>query len=355
MLHHKFLLSKHTVESCIRNLREIPEPNVVLISQIKPDHCHEETLRQLDPTSPVTTILAESAAAKKIRGFKHFNPAMVHSLRPFSVKNPDSVIRFYIPPIVPGGAPGEATISFVPAKVDIAGLHNAIGVTYRPPSQYAALGRPFTPNYSRPRTASSQSYQNPYANLPMTPPESPPPREPTFNRYRSGTNTSTVSTPDSDHSQTFSSSHNLSLSSSVSSVCSTARPIGHSEKTLSFIYSPHGVDYNLIRAYASSHLVQSAALPLTLLLHSFDRVSNPWWMGGNVSAGLPGGVEIARNLMARCWVSAHDEDKENTGVSTLQVKTRKYRLDEVEKMVHEQSGTTTVLNLGVGQELILKS
>ena len=74
-----------------------------------------------------------------------------------------------------------------------------------------------------------------------------------------------------------------------------------------------------------------------------------------MSAGLPGGVEIARNLMAKYWVSAHDEDKENSGVSTLQVKTRKYRLDEVEIMVQEQAGTTTVLNLGVGQELVLKS
>lgn len=78
-------------------------------------------------------------------------------------------------------------------------------------------------------------------------------------------------------------------------------------------------------------------------------------MGGNVSAGLPGGVEIARNLMARCWISAHDEDKENTGLSTRSVKTRKYRLDEVEKMVSELSGSTSVVNLGVGRELVLES
>ena len=355
MWHHKFLLSKHTVESSIRDLSEIPEPNIVLISQEKPDHCHEDTLRQLDPTSPITTILAEPAAAKKIRSFKHFNPTMVHSLRPFSLKNPESVIRFLIPPIVPGGAAGEATISFIPAKVDLAGVHNAIGVTYRPPSQYAIPRRPFSPEQSYPPANSSYYKQTPYANLPMTPPDSPMPRENPFSRYRSGTNTSTNSTPESDHSQTFSSNPNLSVSSSVSSVSSTARRANHSEKTLSFIYSPHGVDYNLIRNYASSHLVQSAALPLTLLLHSFDRVNNPWWMGGNVSAGLPGGVEIARNLMARCWISAHDEDKENTGLSTRSVKTRKYRLDEVEKMVSELSGSTSVVNLGVGRELVLES
>ena len=100
--------------------------------------------------------------------------------------------------------------------------------------------------------------------------------------------------------------------------------------------------------------MQAAALPLTLLLHSFDRVQNPWWMGGNVAAGLPGGVEIARNLMARCWVSAHDEDKDNTGLSVMQVKTRKYNIEEVDEMVRSLSGSTSVFNLGVGQELVLK-
>ena len=78
-------------------------------------------------------------------------------------------------------------------------------------------------------------------------------------------------------------------------------------------------------------------------------------MGGNVAAGLPGGVEIAQNLMARCWVSAHDEDKDNSGVSVLQVKTRKYNTEEVVEMVRDQSGSTSVVNLGVGQEIVLKA
>ena len=125
------------------------------------------------------------------------------------------------------------------------------------------------------------------------------------------------------------------------------------EKALSVIYSPHGVSYNLIRAYATSHLVKAAALPLTLLMHSFDRVENPWWMGGNVAAGLPGGVEIARNLMARCWVSAHDEDKNNTGISVKNVKIHKHSLQEViSEMV---DADTRVLNLGVGEEMQLRA
>ena len=127
------------------------------------------------------------------------------------------------------------------------------------------------------------------------------------------------------------------------------------EKTLSLIYSPHGVSYDLIRPYASSHLVTSAALPLTALLHSFDRVQNPWWLGGNVNAGLPGGVEIAQNLMARCWISAHDEEKENSGLAVMKVATRKYNAEQVRELVARSKGGTDVAVLDCGEELILKA
>lgn len=127
----------------------------------------------------------------------------------------------------------------------------------------------------------------------------------------------------------------------------------HSGKALSVIYSPHGVDYTLIHTYAS-HLVNIAALPLTLLLHSFDRVQNPWWMGGNIAAGLPGGVEIARNLMAKCWISAHDEDKDNSGLSVMSTKTRKHSIEEVRAMLRQGRGSNTdVANLASGAEMVL--
>ena len=349
MWHPKFLLSKHTTPSCIPHLSNIPEPNVVLISQDKPDHCHEATLRQLDPTSPITTILAEPTAAKKIRGMKFFNPDMVHSLRPFSERKPDSVIRFFIPPIVPGGAPGEATISFIPAKLDMAKVHNAIGVTYRPPSSSCMPARPFSPTSqnSQPPVHQSQYIPAPQ-NLPMTPPESPTWQS---SAIRTDSNPiSSISTPSSHQSN---SNHHLSVSSK-SSVTSTSRI--HSEKALSLIYSPHGVNYSLIRAYASTHLVSVAALPLTLLLHSFDRVENPWYLGGNVAAGSPGGIEIAQNLMARCWISAHDEDKDNTGLSVKSVKTRKYTKEEVREMLRQElRSNVNIANLGPGAEMILKA
>ena len=342
MFHRKFLLSKHTTPACIQNLSELPEPNVVLISQVKPDHCNEATLRQLDSTSPITTILAEPAAAKKIRSMKHFHPSMVHSLRPFSEQKPDSITRFCIPSTHPGGAPGEATISFIPARIDVAGLHNAIGITYRPPSSPYGFVRPLSPNVSN-KDSSMHQQQYPSAKLPTTPPDSPVTRTESY--------TSSIPTSSAPSNSFSAHYHSVSLSS-VSSSSSSRRPnYKATEKALSVIYSPHGVDYSLIRPYAASHLVQSAALPLTLLLHSFDRVNNPWWMGGNVAAGFPGGVEIARSLMARCWVSAHDEEKDNTGISVANVTTRKYNLAEVGEMV---DGGTKVANLTAGEELVLR-
>lgn len=351
MWHPKFLLSKHTSPSCIQNLSHIHEPNVVLISQDRPDHCHEATLRQLDPTSPITTILAEPAAAKKIRGFKFFNPDMVHSLREYE-KKPDSVIRFGIHPIINGGTPGEVTISFIPAKMDMAGVHNATGITYRPPSSSYLPSNPFSPisptNQSRFYQASQQTPIP--VDLPPTPPKTPT-RQTSALSYTSNPLSST-SSPPSQHCSTFS-NHNRSISS-ASSVTSTSRM--HTERALSVIYSPHGVNYPLIENYASKHLMNIAALPLTLLLHSFDRVNNPWWMGGNIAAGLPGGVEIAQKLMARCWISAHDEDKDNSGVSVMSTKTRKYNIDEVREMLRrERGGNVDVANLGVGAEMVLKA
>ncbi|KAL9103978.1 MAG: hypothetical protein Q9163_001040 [Psora crenata] len=333
ILHPKFLLSRHTASPCIQDLSQISEPNVVIISQAKSDHCHESTLRQLDPTSPITTILAEPSAAKKVKSMKHFHPSMVHSLPLYVAKKPDSIVRFFIPPTTPEGTPGEATISFISAKIDLSGLHNAIGITYRPPSSTA----------SPPRLNQRHATINPL----LTPPDSPLPQSGSYN-----SSATPSSTRPSDSSWAPHDSNSLSSASTLSSPA----PISHqSEKALSVIYSPHGLSYDPIHAYASKHLVQTAALPLTLLLHSFNRVTNPWWMGGNIIAGLPGGIEIAKNLLAKCWISVHDEDKDDTGVSVANVKKRKYSIEDVRSMVDNEGGLTNVLRLDVGAEVLLKA
>jgi hypothetical protein len=127
---------------------------------------------------------------------------------------------------------------------------------------------------------------------------------------------------------------------------------------MSVIYSPHGVPYDVIYPYASSHLVNEAALPLTALIHSFDIVDNPWYLGGNVSAGSPGGLKIARSLYARSWISAHDADKDNRGISVLQTRIGKFAVDDIRTLLkrdHEEKGKprtavdTEVISLAVGE------
>lgn len=51
--------------------------------------------------------------------------------------------------------------------------------------------------------------------------------------------------------------------------------------------------------------------------------------------GMAGGLEIAQNLLTRCWISTHDEDKESSGVSVRSVVTRKHTVAEVRARVEE--------------------
>lgn len=128
------------------------------------------------------------------------------------------------------------------------------------------------------------------------------------------------------------------------------------EKTLSVIYSPHGVSYDIVRSYASSHLVSESALPLTALLHSFDCVDNPWYLGGNISAGSPGGVRIARDLYAKAWISAHDADKDNSGWSVKQTRVTKSTTGHITKLLQDSHAekrrtiSTDVVTLASGEE-----
>lgn len=127
---------------------------------------------------------------------------------------------------------------------------------------------------------------------------------------------------------------------------------------MSVIYSPHGVSYDIIKPYASSHLVNESALPLSALIHSFDRVENPWYLGGNISAGSPGGLQIARNLLAQSWISAHDADKANRGISVKKVRLHKFTADDITNLLERGFGKrkatslegTKVVTLGPGEE-----
>ena len=310
ILHDKFALTNHVENACVESVAELPDPDLVLVSQDKPDHCHEETLHQLPPDTSAT-ILGPPGAAKRIRSWDHFDPLAVQSLRRYEDKRDDSIHRIPIPPFSPSGSPGEVTVSHLAPRVDLMGIHNAIGITYRPPSSVLSV-----------KTGS-------YVSLPLTPPTTPPASPPTPTRPITATTSS-----------------------------SPASPLGNREKAISVIYTPHGVDYGVVKPYAVSHLLAEAALPLTALFHSFDRSQNPWYFGGNVTAGTPGGLEIARNLFAKVWISAHDEDKDNTGWSVRGLKTTKYQVEDIKRMIEEEGAkhatkqrpSPQLLSLEAGEE-----
>jgi hypothetical protein len=195
-------------------------------------------------------------------------------------------------------------VTWIPAKRDLSKVHHAIGITYRPPCTVLSSLSPMH-----------------YIDLPMSPPPSP-------------------GSP-------------MTIASSPRTLVPS--PFNDREKTLSVIYSPHGVSYDVIRPYASSYLVSESALPLTALLHSFDCVENPWWLGGNISAGSPGGTEIAKSLYAKAWISAHDADKDNRGWAVKLTQIAQHAVDEVKKMVEEgvirkTLPNTEVCSLGAGEK-----
>jgi len=355
IFHPKISITTHKHPACVSSLRELPEPDLVVISQHKSDHCNEATLKQLPPTGTKTIILAEPAAARVIRSWKYFDKNKVRSIPRWEdprLTGRQTVVRIPVPPAVVGGETGEVTVAFIPQRRDITGLHAAIGITYRPP-----------PTTSAPLSSVPKRLQGGRASLlsgHFTPPASP-------KSYRSFSNLSSIFTSVPYHATAKQSqrhdtlpvplpatptSPGFSLRSvrsvrSASSIpfsrqstltlASTATLAGggpwHStspaERPLSVLFSPHGIAYASLSPYVTGHLAAEAALPLTCLLHCFDSVSNPWWLGGNILLGAPAGREIVTRLGARAWVSAHDGDKEVRGIATRLLRTRRWRRDEV--------------------------
>lgn len=78
--------------------------------------------------------------------------------------------------------------------------------------------------------------------------------------------------------------------------------------------------------------------------------------------GSTGGVEIARGLMARCWLSAHDEAKDDRGLSVAKIKTTRITPEQVRKQLWEgaegewlrkRGWNCDVRNLAVGAEMLI--
>ncbi|KAK8056851.1 hypothetical protein PG993_002078 [Apiospora rasikravindrae] len=347
IFHSKISVSTHKNPACISSLSELPEPDLVIISQHKSDHCNEATMRQLPGTGTKTQILAEPASARVIKSWKYFDSDKIWTIPKWEdprMTGKSTVIRVPVPAVTPDGLPGEVTVAWIPQKRDLACLHSAIALTYRPPStddfappaQYT-LAPPLISPPATPRSV--RSIAPPFPKVPKTAPTDPkrrpapltPPMSPTSSVYLSRAGATALPAYPTDYIAPPASSVCRPFSSASGTITAAAahKEHGNTTRPLSLIFSPHGINYAHLAPYASSHLVSEAALPLTALLHCMDSISNPWWLGGNICAGLPAGAEIARRLCARVWLSAHDGDKDVRGLATGLLKTRKYGRDEV--------------------------
>ena len=382
-----FAITKRVVPACIQHLCEIDEPDVVVVSQNKPDHCHAETLKQLRPDGK-TIIATEPGAAKTIKSWNHFDPARVLPLSKFDPQRGLSYATFYIPPLSPGGHRGVVTISFIPAKNYLTGLHNAIGITYLAPTHTKSVAS--VPTVDLPKCSPVST---------VTPPSHPLPNFSSliFNAD-SELQTSTFSKQSSDWTSDPNSTIDIAIQPDdggifgnplptppqfPSNLSPGDEPMSHNPifstgsfpradgnlvtagrpRALSILYTPHGVPFKPdLLPYVQTHLVQRGALPLTVLLHSFDRSTNPWYFGGNITAGTEGGVQIARGLLARCWLSAHDEAKDDQGLSVKRLKTSRMDPEGVRRALWEgQEGeemrlkgwNCDVRGLASGQEMVI--
>jgi hypothetical protein len=448
-----FACTTHNVSPCIQHLSEIDEPDVVVISQNKPDHCHGETLRQLRPEGK-TIIAAEPGAAKAIKKWKHFDPHRVIGLPKYNPKEKFSSLRLSLPPLSPSGHPGEVVISFIPAKNYASGLHNAIGITYQPPTRVKTLApvstvdlprrtpyfhmplspaslpcrsppAPLSPiqrhsattfsadlrspmterpktsglDVNRPRLRSSRAgssdflsfQQMPFVHSPSSP-SLPSDEDLPFPSFSSSGTTPRPSadvpvihepepelkpfsfalpTPPSSpksspsasmsyhHAPSSSSVSQQSMATSLGSIVTPGRP-----RPVSVLYTPHGLPFKPdLLPYTQNHLVKLGALPLTLLLHSFDHMQNPWYLGGNIMMGSNGGVEIARGLMARCWISAHDEAKDDRGLAVSKLVTTSATPEDVRRklwegregeLLRKTGWMCDVRTLDVGAEMVIR-
>jgi hypothetical protein len=423
----------------ISHLSEIEEPDVILISQNKPDHCHKETLLQLRPTCK-TVFACEPGAAKAMRNWDHFDPHRIHGLAKYSPKAKfGNSLRLPIPPLSPEGHPGELNISFIPAKNYVTQLHNGFGITYQAPTRTRTLASlstidlPKKPKYFhmplspaslpssssqplssprivRPQSSSYSSYSarvqsgylSDYGPVPIGPYQHRTLHSRASNNGSSEFLSSSISSSTLNSSTdrlsipfTFETdpdtfnfndnpptpayspqlsrntslnrnsldqpprnfSHQKSISSLSSHQTNASQVTAGRPKTLSVLYSPHGLPVADLQPYMTNHLMRTSAFPLTLLLHSFDHVQNPWWLGGNINAGIDGGMQIARSMMARVWLSAHDEAKDDRGLSVKRLKIKRASAEEVRRQLWRsemgKGWTCDVRNLRNGAEMFI--
>jgi len=354
ILHPVFQVSRHTSACALKSLADLVEqPDLVIISQDKPDHCHRETLCTL-PRNTETSILAIPSAAKKIRSWKYFAEDVVHEIKPYHAKQKDTIVRIPLASYTSSSSKGEITIANIATRLDMTGLHNAIGITYRPPGSLLTALNDETIDLAelvkpegRPKLHKSRSA----IKLPTEPITPMPARV----RPRTASSPKPCFLDPQARTQTMPGRATPPVRERSDSVMEKQSSRPCKEKALSVIYTPHGISTSALAPYVTSHLRQdlrqdlppsSPDFRLTALLHCMNTEENPWLLGGMVANGAPTGVEICKQLGAKHWVSTHDERKDNGGVSVAWLRSTRYGLEDVRKMLDEDDeGKDTRLHL----------
>ncbi|KAK0656083.1 hypothetical protein B0T16DRAFT_27889 [Cercophora newfieldiana] len=336
ILHPKISITTHEKRACITSLLDLPELDLVIISQNRADHLDPATLRQIPSRGTKTIILAEPGSARAIRSWGYFEDGKVVTMPKYNHRTScPRVVRIPVPngDAIMGKA-GEVTVAFIPQRHDISRLHMAVAITYRPP-----IAQPSRPS------------------MILTPPATPISHVSSPLLRVPGQTTE----PTMLHTRAMSPSTRQYSRHSVASLSPLKQP-------LSVIFSPHGIKYSSIHSYVTHHLVSEAALPLTALLHCFDTVSSRWL--GKVLLGAPSGVEICSRLGARAWFSTHDDGNKISGgiLSRILRTTRHCRGDILRQLNSPEpsltsttsvrkyaTNTTGVFALAIGETMTVSS
>jgi len=250
--------------------------------------------------------LAVPAAARKIRGWRHFEEGVVGVLERFDGKK-GGLVRISIP----GG--GEVGVAFLETGwrgCDVAGLFAGLGITYRVSAEEQVDGTPISD-----------------AEKMAVPPLLPPDVDRDDTAQHPPSHASPLPSPPAPR-------HDSKLE-------------GPTPDVLSILYIPHGIALSTLQPYLDNHLWPTGTSRLTLLLHSLHRATNPRLLGGVCAAGAPGGIPLARALRARYWVPAHDGGKEMSGWAVRWLRRREWVAEEVEGEVRGVG--TKVRGLGIGE------
>lgn len=333
--------------------------DLIIISQDKSDHLHKQSLCSLSRDSKVP-IVATPKAAKEIRRWQHFKNDIVHTLEPYDAKKSSTIFRIPVEPYSSASAEGEVTISSVVQKRDMSGLHNATGITYCPPGTLLTAPDGSTVKLSdmpmmspsRPATAADST------NSPSSP------RKQRYIRssldgvdfVRPSTGRSHVDDYDGFDATKPRSAGGRSDSHQGRPSTSGSRPPmsrtvskrqDNFERVLSVVYTPHGVPPTTLRPYVNNHLAPlRGALPVTALIHSLNMESNPWWMGGLISGGAPGGMKLLEQMDVKYWIGAHDEMKDSSGLAIVWLSKAKYTAEDTTKMLRQREGMGSGRGMG---------